>query len=524
MDAACRDIAETLLRRAEVTPKDFFKIKRRVCSKHRLKNIPSNSSILRFLPPEQQEDLRRVLMIKPVRTASGISVIAVMTKPHPCPPQARCLYCPGGVEVGSPKSYTGREPAALRGMQNEFDAFREVDARLRQLTAAGHRVEKSELIVMGGTFLNFPQEYQEGFVKGCFDALNGVVSGSVEEAHRVNGRALRRNVGLTFETRPDCCGVREVDLMLRYGATRVELGVQTLDDEVYRLVRRGHTVRDVASAFRVVKDSGLKVVAHLMPGLPGSSVEKDVEVFHRLFEDSDFKPDMVKIYPTLVVKSADLYGLWLNGEYEPYDLDVTVNLLADVKRFVPSWVRIMRIQRDIPAQLIEAGVKKSNLRELVQREVRRRGYRCRCIRCREIGLTRRSRSDGFEVEMRRERYESSGGEDTFLSLVEKDGDALVGFARVRSPSESAHRVEVKDSKCCLVRELHIYGPVVPVGFRDDGSWQHRGFGRMLMQEAERIAAEEYGVRRVVVMSAVGTRMYYRRLGYRLEGPYMVKDL
>lgn len=526
VNLACQEIAETLASRELSSKQDFFKIKRRICAKRRLNRIPPNSSILKLLPPEKQEELRSILMIKPVRTASGISVLAVMTKPQPCPPQAQCVYCPGGVETGSPKSYTGQEPAALRGAQNEFDAYREVDARLNQLTAAGHRVQKSEFIIMGGTFLHFPLEYQEMFVKGCFDALNGRLSSSLTESHKTAETALRRNVGLTFETRPDLCREREVDLMLNYGATRVEVGVQTLNDKVYRLVKRGHTVDDVVYAFRTAKDSGLKVVAHMMPGLPGSSPEKDLETFHRLFEDANFKPDMLKIYPTLVVKSAELYRWWVKGDYTPDDLETTVNLLADVKRFVPRWVRIMRIQRDIPARLIEAGVKKSNLRELVQKEVHRRGYSCQCIRCREIGLKRlnHARPDESNIEMKQERYDASDGEEIFLSLIDSGDDALVGFVRIRNPSEHAHRQEVKSSRCCLVRELHIYGPVVPIGLKDGNSWQHKGFGKRLMKEAEHITKEEFDADKMIVMSAVGTRMYFRKLGYRLEGPYMVKDI
>ena len=362
-------------------------------------------------------------------------------------------------------------------------------------------------------------------MKGCFDALNGRVSSTIEEAHKLNETALRRNVGLTFETRPDLCGEAEVDLMLRYGATRVELGVQILNDDVYRIIRRGHKVKDVAEAFRTAKDSGLKVVAHMMPGLPGSSVEKDLESFHRLFEDNDFKPDMLKIYPTLVVKSSELYMMWMNGEYEPYDLTTTVNLVADIKKFIPEWVRIMRIQRDIPARLIESGVKKSNLRELIQTEVGKRGYVCRCIRCREIRLKRHGAIPVLdEVEMKLVRYESSSGEDIFMSFVDSVDDLLIGFIRIRIPSEYSHRIEVNGSKCCIVRELHIYGPVVPVGFKDDHSWQHKGFGKKLLDEAERIARDEYDANKMVVMSAVGARMYYFEAGYRVDGPYMVKKL
>ncbi|HEY4699750.1 MAG TPA: radical SAM protein, partial [Nitrososphaerales archaeon] len=259
---ACQEMVEKLSTKDNLSKEDFMNIKRTICAKYGLRFIPPNSAVLNLLPPEIRDQMRTILMIKPTRTASGIAVIAVMSKPHICPSQAKCVYCPGGVDSGSPKSYTGFEPAALRGVQNDFDSFREVEARLKQLEAVGHRVEKSEIIIMGGTFLNFPLDYQEEFVKGCFDALNGRVSSTIEEAHKLNETALRRNVGLTFETRPDLCGEAEVDLMLRYGATRVELGVQILNDDVYRIIRRGHKVKDVAEAFRTAKDSGLKVVAH----------------------------------------------------------------------------------------------------------------------------------------------------------------------------------------------------------------------------------------------------------------------
>jgi elongator complex protein 3 len=379
---------------------------------------------------------------------------------------------------------------------------------------------------MGGTFLNLPPVYREGFVKGCFDALNGIISPSLEAAHRIAETASRRNVGLTFETRPDLCRESEVDQMLRYGATRVEIGVQTIDDGVYRLVQRGHTVRDVIDAFRIAKDAGLKVVAHMMPGLPGSTPERDLQAFRALFEDANFKPDMLKLYPTLVISSAELHKWWMNGDYEPYDLKTTVGLLADVKSLVPDWIRVMRIQRDIPARLIEAGIRKSNLRELVQEELQRRGETCRCIRCREIGLNYPGlvSPEEEELEIRQEQYDSSGGKEHFVSLVDRRSDALIGFVRVRLPSQGTHRLEMRGIKSCLVRELHVYGPAVPIGLKDEEAWQHRGFGGRLMRVAERIARTEYGAEKMIVMSAIGTREYYAKLGYWGEGPYMVKRL
>ena len=526
LELACEEIAEILDNSDELGRDDFFKLKRKVCMKYKLSSIPSNSSILTLLTAKKVDEMRSILMIKPVRTASGISVIAVMSKPHPCPPQAQCVYCPGGVSTGSPKSYTGAEPAALRGAQNNFDSYLEVEARLKQLNAAGHRVQKSEFIIMGGTFLSFPQEYQENFVKGCFDALNGKKTSNLFESQKLAETAFHKNVGLTFETRPDLCREEEVNLMLRFGATRVEIGIQTLDDEIYQCVQRGHDLNDVVNAIRVAKDSGLKVVAHMMPGLPGSSPEKDLNAFRKLLTESDYKPDMLKIYPTLVVKSAELYNWWRKGKYLPYDLKTTVNLLADIKKFVPDWVRIMRIQRDIPARLIEAGVTKSNLRELVQQEVKKRDYSCRCIRCREIGLKRVSHTkfDEGNIKLRSEKYAASDGEEIFLSLVDENDDSLVGFIRIRKPSNLAHRAEIKNSRSVLIRELHIYGRVAPIGLTDDTSWQHRGFGGKLMKKAEEIAKETFDANKIVVMSAIGTRMYYKKLGYEIEGPYMVKKI
>jgi elongator complex protein 3 len=314
--------------------------------------------------------------------------------------------------------------------------------------------------------------------------------------------------------------------MLRFGATRVELGIQTLDDKIYQYVQRGHNLIDVVNAIRFAKDSGLKVVAHMMPGLPGSNPEKDLDAFRKLFADSDYKPDMLKIYPTLVVKSAELYNWWLKGDYSPYDLKTTINLLADVKKIVPDWIRIMRIHRDIPARLIEAGVTKSNLRELVQHEIKKRDYSCRCIRCREIGLKRRSHTkfDKGNIHMRSEQYSASGGEEIFLSLVDEYDDSLVGFTRIRKPSNNAHRAEIKNSRSVLIRELHVYGRVAPIGLTDDTSWQHRGFGKKLMNKAEEIAKETFDANKILVMSAIGTRMYFKKLGYEIEGPYMVKKI
>lgn len=522
---ACNEIAQALVEQ-EVSKSRFEMLRRNACIKYSLSRMPGNSMILEQVPAEHKERIRYLLMVKPVRTASGVAVIAIMTRPHPCP-HGVCVYCPGGVRNGSPQAYTGHEPAALRGKQNDYDSYRQVNSRLRQLRSAGHKLSKAELIIMGGTFLSTPTEYQKSFIKGALDALNGVESNSLEEAKMVADHAPIRNVGMTIETRPDWCRQKHIDNMLSYGATRVEIGVQILDDEIYRIMKRGHTVADVVESFQIAKDSAYKIVAHLMPGLPGSTPEKDIESAKKLFEDEKFKPDMLKIYPTLLIASSDLYQWWLEGRYKPYGVEEMVKIVSEIKKHIPKWVRIMRIQRDIPAKMIVDGVKKSNLRELALGELKRQGYSCRCIRCREVGLKQIKEKIHYrpdDIVMNRTDYDASEGREIFLSFDDKTADALVGFLRMRVPSEKAHRPEIAKQNACLVRELHVYGPVVPVGEKEDHSWQHKGFGRALMEEAERIAIEEYDTKKMVVISALGTKEYYRKLGYESDGPYVSKML
>jgi len=517
--AVCLELAERI--RGCRDPSELLRLKKDLARRHGLKAIPKNSDLL----PYVRGDVRELLVIKRVRSASGITVIPMVTEPYPCP-HGRCVYCPGGTEEGVPQSYGREEPAIKRALGLNFDPYLQVKRRMEQLERMGHRISKVELIVMSGTFLFMPKRYKSWFIKRGFDALNGIDAKDLEEAKRLNERAEIRNVGLSIETRPDWCGEEHVDEMLSYGATRVEIGVQILDDEVYRLVKRGHTVEDVARAFRVAKDAGFKIVAHMMPGLPGSDYEKDIRSFSTLFEDERFKPDMLKIYPTLVFKGTELYEMYKRGEYRPYGLDETVGLIADVKEMVPKWVRIMRIHREFPARDIVAGVKRGDLRVLVQEELKRRGKRCRCIRCREVGMKELKegvRPDPDRFRLMREEYTASKGIELFLSYEDPEIDALIGMVRLRIPSEEAHRPEIREKRSSIVRELRVYGEVVPIGERG-GGWQHRGYGALLMKEAERISKEEFDVKRVVVISAVGTREYYRKLGYRRLGPYMAKEL
>ena len=524
MEAALRAIVDRLLHLPSPSREDVNRVKREVCREHGLDQIPGNAEVIRVLRPGEAERLLPILRRKATRAASGVTVVAVMTEPRPCP-HGRCAYCPGGPSEGVPQSYTGHEPAAMRGAQNGYDPAKQVTSRIKQLRAIGHNIDKVDLIIMGGTFPAAPADYQERFVRGCLDALTGQRSSSLVEAKRLAETSEIRNVGITVETRPDCVGVEDVDRMLGLGVTRVEVGVQNVYDDIYELVERGHTVRDVVEATQTLKDSALKVCYHMMPGLPGSTPKRDLEGFEAVFTDPRFRPDMLKIYPTLVIRGTKLYDWWRQGRYRPMSTEEAVELVARVKEMVPPWIRIMRVQRDIPAPFIDAGVDKSNLRQLVWERMRERGSRCRCIRCREAGHRAREgvEPDPDRLEVARRVYEASGGVENFISVEDWEADALVGFLRLRIPSDGAHRPEV-EAGSALIRELHVYGRMVPVGARLSGAWQHRGWGAALMAEAERIAFEDYDARKVVVMSALGTKRYYERLGYSRDGVYMSKHL
>lgn len=495
---------------------DLLGLKARLCRKYGMARVPPNYEILSRVPEEHRESVEHLLRNKPVRTLSGVAPVAVMTSPSECP-HGRCTYCPGGVSNNTPQSYTGREPAALRASMYGYDPYVQTKSRLEQLQAIGHRTDKVDLIVMGGTFTSRPREYQEWFVKRCFDAMNGFESCDLESSQVANERARARCVGLTIETRPDWFDEAQVAHSMALGATKVEFGVQILDDAVLEGVRRGHDVNAVVGSTRRAKDAGLKVAYHMMPGLPGSTRERDLRSFELLFEDERFRPDMLKIYPTLVIKGTELYELWARGEYEPMSLEETISFLAEVKRSVPPWVRILRIQRDIPVKLIEAGVKKGHLRELVRERLESEGARCRCIRCREIGhvVGGSCRPGVSECELKETVYRASAGDEVFLSYEVPSLDALVGYARLRFPDAA--------SRVALVRELHVYGQMVPIGEDREDGWQHRGFGEKLLEECER-RAQERGCEELRVTSGIGAREYYRRLGYERSGPYMAKRL
>lgn len=505
---------------------DVNRVKIEVCRKYRAQSVPANSEILRLVSESQLERLRPLLIDKQVRSISGVITVAVMPKPYHCP-HGECTYCPGGPEEGVPRAYTGKEPAVMRALESNYDPFLQVKSRLVQLKSMGHPVDKVELIIVGGTFPFIPRSYQEHFVKRCLDALSGVDSASLNEAKTLAETADVRNVGITVETRPDWSRGGHVDHMLSLGVTRVEIGVQTLYDDVYHKIHRDHTVQDVIEATTTLKDAGLKVGYHMMLGLPGCDPNRDLEAFRTIFNDPEFRPDMLKIYPCLVTPGTQLYEEWLKGKYKPYTTEQAASLIAEIKRFIPPWVRIMRIQREIPFDGIADGVKNGNLRQMVQEKLVDQGVMCNCIRCREVGQ-RQMKNGGVNLpdqpEVQRLTYEASGGTEIFLSHEYPKQKMLVGYIRLRIPSEHPHRLEIGSMKSAIIRELHVFGLTQPVGTRSDSAFQHRGFGSRLVSEAERIAREEYDRDKMVVISALGTKNYYSRFRYLHDGPYMSKTL
>ena len=543
-ERVCEELLERIID-GEVDRDDLEQAKREVCSKHSAPKVPKNSELLDRAPDGRREDLESVLRRKPVRTASGVSPVAVMTSPHRCP-HGKCLYCPGGPdsEFSSAQSYTGNEPAAARGKQNDYDPYGQVTLRLNQLREIGHPVDKAELILRGGTMTARSHDYQEWFVKRCLEAMNdfdpdaeptpaeGVSFAEDPEAYEFeyvedviaeNETGDVRNIATTFETKPDWCGPEQIDRMLRLGGTKVEVGVQTTYERINREMHRGHGVQASIDANRRLRDAGFKVGFHMMPGQPGMSKEMCLEDFRRIFEHSDWQPDYLKIYPTLIVEGTVTYDWWRREEFDPLSSEEAAELVAEIKDLIPPYTRLQRVQRDIPADFIEAGVQKSNLRQLARQRMDEHGWSCDCIRCREVGM---NEEEPEEVTMDTIEYEAGGGTEQFISFEDREKDLLVGFCRLRYPNEPT-REELQDT--AIVRELHVYGNQVGVGkLGDQGSetpdWQHKGYGKRLVTEAERRARED-GFGKLAIISGIGAREYYReKLDYVQDGPYVSKEL
>ncbi|KAH3695987.1 elongator complex protein 3 isoform X1 [Dreissena polymorpha] len=507
------------------------RVKTKIASKYGLSSQPRLVDIIAAVPQQYKKVLLPKLKAKPVRTASGIAVVAVMCKPHRCPHIAMtgniCVYCPGGPDSDfeySTQSYTGYEPTSMRAIRARYNPYLQTRHRVDQLKQLGHSVDKVEFIVMGGTFMCLSDEYRDFFIRNLHDALSGHTSSSVDEAVKYSERSKTKCIGITIETRPDYCLRKHISDMLKYGCTRLEIGVQSVYEDVARDTNRGHTVRAVCESFQMSKDAGFKVVSHMMPDLPNVGLERDIEQFMEFFENPAFRPDGLKIYPTLVIRGTGLYELWKTGRYKSYPPSTLIDLVARILALVPPWTRVYRVQRDIPMPLVSSGVEHGNLRELALARMKDLGTQCRDVRTREVGIQEiHHKVKPYEAELIRRDYVANGGWETFLSYEDPEQDILIGLLRLRKCSEDTFRPELKDG-VSIVRELHVYGSVVPVHARDPTKFQHQGFGMMLMEEAERIAREEHGSHKIAVISGVGTRNYYRKIGYELDGPYMSKSL
>ena len=526
-----REIIDYLMNHPTFPQQKITNLKGKFGKKYKYHEVIKNAQILSYANEEELRVINQILKRRKTRTISGVSVIAIMTKPLPCP--GNCVYCPGQDSQPNQKvaqSYTGREPAAMRSIHNNYDPYAQVRSRINDLEVIGHVVDKIELVCMGGTFLSAPTVYQEKFIKGAYEGIVETRVTNLEEIKRLAEKSKRRLIGLTIETRPDYCTEPYVDMMLNYGATRVEIGIQTIFDEIYKKVNRGHTTKDSIDAIRIARDAGLKVNAHIMPNLPGSDYAKDLEMFDQLFNSPDYRPDMLKIYPCLVIKGTQLYDWWKAGEYKPYSLDELITLIATVKQNIPLYMRIQRIMRDIPAFLIEAGCKKSNLRQLIHERLENLNAKCNCIRCREYGIAKKisniDHNTFKDIKLYRYDYEASKGHEIFLSYENQKENYLVAYLRLRRPSDYAHRQELNDGKTMIVREVKVVGELVPKDKKPyrDLQLQHRGFGKLLMENAERIASEEFDSKKLAVISGIGVRDWFYEIGYSLDGNYVSKPL
>ncbi len=558
-----QEITETLLKK-KITKDKLSRLKIKLCKKYKLKNIPTDIEILLNTPEKLIPRIKKQLLTKPVRTISGVAVVAIMTKPFPCPHAKTigpCIYCPGGPKsyFGTvPQSYTGKEPATRRAIRNKYDPYLQVMNRLEQYIVSGHVPDKIELIIMGGTFPSFPKAYQKKFIAYAFKAMNDFsnlffkgnnfnflkfkfffeLPGDIENKKREasiqkkilklkpkttleaekkkNENSKIKCVGLTIETRPDFAKLKQANFMLKLGCTRVELGIQTIYDDVLKKIQRGHTVKDSIIATEILKDLGFKINYHIMPGLPSVTPKQDLFAFKELFLNSYFAPDMLKIYPCMVLKGTKLYKLWKQGKYKPLTTKKAADLIIKFKKYIPPWVRVMRVQRDIPTFVTEAGVDRTNLRQYINEIMRKKKIKCKCIRCREPKL-KKINLKNTEIIVR--NYHASNGIEFFISLEDVKNDIIVGFCRLRFPYKFLRKEITPDS--ALIRELHVFGVATAIGQKQ--YLQHKGIGKLLLKEAENIC-KTYYKNKIVVISGVGARNYYRKLGYKLQGCYMVKKL
>lgn len=521
-----RDIIQQALEARVKNVSDLRTVKCAAATKYKI-TTPSNVQLLAAYKAmldsgevEPNPSFFNLLKRRHIRTLSGVAPVALLTKPFGCP--AECVFCP--TEKNVPKSYLSNEPAVMRAIMNHYDPKRQIHARLQTYEAMGHRTDKIELIVIGGTFSHLPKPYVQSYVRACFNALNAPLppQRKLEDAQRLNETAEKRCVSLSFETRPDWITPDDLRRFRRLGCTKVEIGVQSTDDRVLKLVKRGHGSAETFAATQLLKDAGFKVCYHMMPNLPGATPESDVHMFKEVFENSLYRPDYMKIYPCMVVPYSELKTWWEEGKFRPYTDGELIDLLLNAKKYIPEYTRVIRVIRDIPSTTILGGSKVSNLRQVLNDVVQKRGMQwpCRCIRCREVRDG--EITDISQLQLKVQTYDASNGKDFFMTFEDPRTDKLHALLRLRFPSD-AKPIFPALHGAALIREIHTYGKLLAVSSKDDLVSQHRGLGRRLMEEAEQYARAA-GYKKMAVISAVGTREYYRKLGYLLEDTYMTKAL
>lgn len=533
---AQKEIINNLLAYPPATEEQFLAINRKISNKYKLPPQPKNKlrlvyqKLVENKKIKSSQKINELLKIRATRTLSGVTPITVLTKPYPCP--GKCIYCP--LEPGMPKSYLSTEPGAMRAVANKFDPYRQVHNRMKALYLNGHEPDKIELLILGGTWSAYPWSYQKWFIKRCFEAANHFPyifnnkiipkkyrSYNLKQAQKINETAKYRIIGITLETRPDWVTIKETKRLRALGCTRVQLGIQILDDKILDLIARGHNIKHAIEATRRLRENGFKIDYHLMQNLPGSTPTKDKNTLLRIFSDSDFRPDQIKIYPTIVSEYAPLYEWYKSGKYKPYSAKKLFVLLLELKQIVPFYCRINRLIRDFPEQSIQAGNKTTNLREMLQAELKKRNLRCHCIRCREA---RYQNQDLNKAKLFIDEYEASSGKEFFISYENKTRTTIYGFVRLRLNSVNNKVLFPEIKNAALTRELHVYGELVHHDSKNKNKVQHRGLGKKLMRKAE-IIARQHGYKKMAVIAGIGVRQYYRKkLGYHLQGTYMVKKI
>lgn len=528
MDALVQSIKYLIKSRVKSSA-DLERLKKIIAEKYKI-FTPPNSELLEAYHNllsnkriKRNKILEEILKKRKIRSLSGIVVVSVLTKAYPCP--GKCLYCPE--QKGIPKSYLDKEPAVMRAILTKFDPYLQVKSRIKALEANGHPTDKVDLRIIGATWSYYPKSYQNWFIKKCFEAANNRKSKNLNSLQKINEKAKHRIIGITIETRPDYINEGEIKRLRELGITMVELGVQSVYDDVLKLNKRGHLISQTIKATKMLKDAGFKVCYQMMPNLPGSSFSKDKKMFEEIFSNPDFCPDMIKIYPLNILKEAPIYKKIKQLKYKPYTKNQLKNLIKSIKKITPYYVRIQRIIRDIPSQKIVLGAKKiSNLRQIILKEAEKEGWKCKCIRCREVKENYNSRE---KLYLFRQDYESSGGKEVFLSYGSKNRERLYSLLRLRIPSYCEVRPRKTSvfpllEKAAIIREVHTYGQLHSFSYKEKKSPQHKGLGKKLMKEAEKIAEKEFKLNKIAVISGVGVRGYYRKIGYRLQETYMVKNL